>query len=97
MSTTESPRGQCLFHRDLPGGGYVAIEVFASTTTRGRAAYRGEVVVERRASVERRGTHTPPVVAHVTASEPHEVLDALFPVAVSNAQVARRLLEWRAD
>ena len=80
------------FTRELPGGGYVAIEVTATTTPDGAPACHGEVVVERRAVMDRREGHPMPVIAEATADDAAGVLDALFPIATSNALVARGLL-----
>ena len=47
-----------LFHRDLPGGGYVAIDLNAGTA----AERMVRVVVERRGDRGRRVGHRPPVI-----------------------------------
>ena len=44
-----------LFHRDLPGGGYVSIELMAADRI-------VRVIVERRANRSRRQGHRPPVI-----------------------------------
>jgi hypothetical protein len=92
MYSIERSESTRAFTRELPGGGYVAIEVTATTTPDGTPVCRGEVVVERRAVVDRREGHPVPVVAEAMADDTAGVLDALFPIATSNAQVARRLL-----
>jgi hypothetical protein len=93
MERVESTRA---FTRELPGGGYVAIEVTVTTRPDGATACRGELVVERRAEVDRREGHPVPVVAEAMADDAAGVLDALFPIATSNAQVARRLMAQNA-
>src|SRR5215218_2573900 len=94
IERTESTRA---YTRELPGGGYVAIDVTAMMGPDGAPACRGEVVVERRVTVDRREGHPVPVVAAATADDTAAVLDALFPIATSNAQVARGLLQYRRE
>lgn len=80
-----------LFHRDLPGGGYVAIEVTPGGERRVR------VVVERRSDRKRRAGHAPPVIIEEPWTATRGVGD-LYRVACDNAAIARRLLRLkRAD
>ena len=81
-----------LFHRDLPGGGYVAIEatpaIAEDRTVR--------VVVERRADRKRRQGHRPPVIHEEAWSAVG--LEDLYRLACDNVTIARRLLRLeRAD
>lgn len=92
MYSTERIGSTRAFTRELPGGGYVAIEVTTTTKPDGAPACHGEVLVERRAVLDRREGHAMPVIAEATADDAAGVLDALFPIATSNALVARRLL-----
>ena len=99
---TESPAGvagerravERLFHRDLPGGGYVAIEVTPAHTMPER---RVRVVVERRSDRNRRVGHAPPVIIEETWTPARGVAD-LYRVACDNVAIARGLLGLqRAD
>jgi hypothetical protein len=82
-----------VYHRQLPGGGFVAIEVTPSRNILGRTSYRGEVVVERRSAYERRAGHVAPVIAATKGVTIEEVFDVLFPVAQSNVIIATKCLE----
>lgn len=53
-----------LYHRELPGGGYVAIEMVADIPT--DTAEFEQVSVERRGNEARRFGHRPPSVTHRT-------------------------------
>ena len=82
-----------LFHRDLPGGGYVAIEVSPSSS----ADRRVRVVVERRSDRKRRQGHAPPVIIDEQWSQSRGVGD-LYRLACDNVAIARGLLQLeRAD
>jgi hypothetical protein len=92
-----------LYRRDLPGGGYVAIEVTQrddSSDRRGHrgggesAAERARISVERRVTEERRFGHEPPIVAEVPGDDPAQ-LGELFKIAADNAALARALLQWQ--
>ena len=83
-----------LFHRDLPGGGYVAIEVTPAHTMTER---RVRVVVERRSNRQRRKGHAPPVIVEEPWTSARGV-DDLYRVACDNVAIARGLLRLqRAD
>lgn len=87
-------RTERLFHRDLPGGGYVAIELLNAAGTSGR---RVRVVVERRGDRARRAGHTPPVVLEDDWRAERGFGD-LYRVACDNVAIARELLKLkRAD
>jgi hypothetical protein len=89
-----------LYRRDLPGAGYVAIDV---TSTPADSAQRGEAVdqgrirvyVERRASEERRSGHAPPVVAEFAGDHGAPEVGELYRMAADNAALARALIEWQ--
>ena len=87
-------RTERLFHRDLPGGGYVAIELtMVSSSTRRHV----RVIVERRANRARRVGHSPPVIIE-EAWRPDHGFGALYRIACDNVAVARELLKLqRAD
>ncbi len=81
-----------IYFRQLPGGGFVAIEATPIRALLGARRYRGEVVVERRAERDRREGHVPPVVAIVTAPSVASVFHDLFPIAQSNCALATEFL-----
>jgi hypothetical protein len=83
-----------LFHRDLPGGGYVAIEVGSVAESPERTV---RVVVERRSDRSRRAGHHPPVI-HEEAWKAERGVGDLYRVACDNVAIARGLLRLnRAD
>lgn len=87
----------CPFHRELPGGGFVAIEVTPRRSIwRERVVYDGRIVVERRAHDRREG-HEPPVIAKASAACPEAVVDQLLPAAQSNAMIGAALLRKQSD
>jgi hypothetical protein len=81
-----------LFHRDLPGGGYVAIEVSGSPATRRKV----RVVVERRGDRTRRADHRPPCI-HEEDWQPERGFGELYRMACDNVAIARGLLRLRRD
>jgi hypothetical protein len=91
-----------LYRRDLPGGGYVAIEVTQKDDSSDRRGHRGgesaaaraRISVERRMTEERRSGHEPPIVAEVPGDDPAQ-LGELFKIAADNAALARALLQWQ--
>jgi hypothetical protein len=83
-----------LFHRDLPGGGYVAIEVTPAQSMTDRQV---RVVVERRSDRTRRQGHAPPVILEEPWTPARGVGD-LYRLACDNVAIARGLLRLeRAD
>ncbi|MEX2179700.1 MAG: hypothetical protein WD801_13370 [Gemmatimonadaceae bacterium] len=84
-----------LFHRDLPGGGYVAIELAdRGQMIEGRAV---RVIVERRSDRARRAGHPPPVIVE-EGWRPERGLGDLYRIACDNVAIARGLLGLpRAD
>jgi hypothetical protein len=82
-------RTERLFHRDLPGGGYVAIELTMAT---GVAKRRVRVIVERRANRDRRAGHSAPVILE-EEWRPDRGFGDLYRVACDNVAVARELLK----
>ena len=89
------PRSSRPFHRELPGGGFVAIEITPRTSDwQERVVYDGRIVVERRAH-DRRYGHEPPVIANVSAGCAEAVVDQLLPAAQSNSMIGAALLRKR--
>jgi hypothetical protein len=76
-----------VYRRDLPGGGYVAIEV-----ERELPLARTRVSVERRAIADRREGHTPVVIAEADGDERSPSFNELYRIAADNAAIARALI-----
>jgi hypothetical protein len=77
-----------IYRRELPGGGYVAIDVERET----RVA-RTRVSVERRSKDERRDGHQPVVIAEVDGDERSPGFAEAYRIAADNAAIARALLQ----
>ena len=84
-----------LYERELPGGGYVAIEV--------QRRWAGEsdtpvtrLCVERRHARDRRAGHEPPIIAQLDGDEWSQNFTTIFQIARDNAAIARGLLDWQA-
>jgi len=80
-----------VYVRNLPGGGFVAIETSQVRSLMGKTRYRGVVVVERRDKSRREG-HEAPVVATAEGATLASVLQELFPLAQSNVAIANHVL-----
>lgn len=76
-----------VYRRELPGGGYVAIDV-----KREREMPRVRVSVERRARHERREGHRPVVIAEADGDERSACFADLYKMAADNAAIARAIL-----
>jgi len=77
-----------VYRRELPGGGFVAIDV-----QREREVARTRVSVERRAKHERRPGHKPVVIAQADGDEHSPAFAELYRMATDNAAIARAILE----
>jgi hypothetical protein len=80
-----------LYSRELPGGGYVALDVLEQPSHVG-GRFVGRITVERRAEIARREGCAPPVVAELRADCTETLLHRLLPVARSNAAIGAALL-----
>ena len=87
---TERRASERLFHRDLPGGGFVAIELTGTIATDRKV----RVVVERRGDRARRVGHAAPVILEETWS-PDRGIGELYRMACDNVAIARGLLRLR--
>ena len=87
---TDRRASERLFHRDLPGGGFVAIELSGPLATDRRV----RVVVERRSDRARRSGHAPPVI-HEETWAPDRGIGELYRMACDNVAIARGLLRMR--
>jgi hypothetical protein len=85
--------GNARYHRPMPGGGFVEIEVEPMGE---EAPLRGRLIVERRAEVGRRLGHQPPIVADVVHEDSDTLIAELFRLAHDNAALARRLMQWQS-
>ena len=81
-----------LYTRELPGGGYVAIEAVGEEA----AVFRARVSVERRTDPERRMGHLPPVIAEASGESRTTVFNELYRIAADNVAVASGILRWQA-
>jgi hypothetical protein len=81
-----------LYTRDLPGGGYVAIEAREEAG----AQYRARLLAERRSDPARRAGHSPPVIAEAEGGNPSRVFDELYAIAADNVAVAQWIMRWQA-
>jgi hypothetical protein len=77
-----------IYRRELPGGGYVAINV-----EREHELARTRVCVERRAREARRVGHVPIVIAEAEGDDRSPAFADLYRLAADNAAIARVLLE----
>jgi hypothetical protein len=91
-----------LYRRELPGGGFVAIDVrrlpMRSTEVRDasdRGVPRTRVYVERRSEENRRSGHEPPIIAEVMGEASGSEIGELFRMAADNVALARALLAWQ--
>jgi hypothetical protein len=77
-----------VYRRELPGGGYVAIDI-----KREPEFARTRVSVERRSRDDRRHGHRPVVIAEVDGDERSPGFAELYRIAADNAAIARALLQ----
>ena len=81
-----------LYSRDLPGGGFVAIDAVAASP-----GQHARLWVERRADPLRRAGHLPPIIAECAAEDAESALAALQPIASDNLVLALAIRRWQAD
>lgn len=88
-----------LYRRELPGAGYVAIDLTRSADdpdgAQGADNSRIRLYVERRADEERRVGHNPPMVAEFAGDHRAAEVGELYRMAADNAALARALIEWQ--
>ncbi len=83
-----------LYQRDLPGGGYVAIER-ATYVDGDRESSHLRVCVERRECTDRRVGHQPPVIVELELDARAGGFADLYNIAADNVAIARALLDWQ--
>ena len=79
-----------VYRRELPGGGYVAIDV--KRERHEREAPRTRVCIERRRREDRRSRRAPIVIAEADGDETSPGFTDLYRIAADNAAIARALL-----
>jgi hypothetical protein len=83
------------YQRELPGGGFVAIDITTAVTMlRGRCWY-GRIVVERRSEPSRR-TGNAPVIGHAADKTMELVMQQLLPTALCNQSIGAAILRLRS-
>ena len=92
--------GTPIYRRQMPGGGYVEVELDTSLDETARDArggpIRGRVIMERRADPGRRSGHPAPVVAELAGDDRDELMADLFRLAQDNAALARNLMRMHS-
>lgn len=76
-----------VYRRELPGGGFVVIDV-----DRAAKLSRTRVSVERRAMADRRSGHAPVIIAEADGDERSASFAELYRIAADNAAIARALM-----
>lgn len=89
MEEAFSDEGARVYRRELPGGGYVAIDVHHDD----QEVPLTRVSVERCAKHERRPGHKPVVIAQAHGDERSPAFADLYRMATDNAAIARKMLE----
>ena len=79
-----------LYTRDLPGGGFVAIDAHPAD-----AGHNVRLWVERRGDPSRRMGHLPPVIVERAASDVDSALAELRPIASDNLALAQAIRRWQ--
>lgn len=80
-----------LYTRELPGGGYVAIEALRLDG----GTYQAHVAVERRTDPDRRVGHEPPIIAEAMGPSRTVVFNELYRIACDNVAVASAIRRWQ--
>jgi len=81
-----------LYSRDLPGGGYVAIDAYPDSR-----GHHARLWVERRADPARRAGHYPPVIVECDGGDADSAVSQLRPIAADNLALAQAIRRWQAD
>lgn len=92
-----------LYSRDLPGGGFVAIDARASDgpaeaggapAAGGAREHQARLWVERRADPARRAGHAPPVIARAAGYDLEHAVAELRAIAADNVALALAMRRW---
>ena len=89
ISYAPSTRVGRLYWRELPGGGFVALDIVPLSPGDG---FIGMIIVERRAEAARREGSSPPVIAEACGRTTEGLLHRLLPIARSNPAIGSALL-----
>jgi hypothetical protein len=93
-------RAKQLYRRELPGAGYVVIDLTRAhdepEPLPDLESGRIRVRVERRADEERRSGHHMPIVAEFIGDHGAPEVGELYRMAADNAALARALIEWQS-
>jgi hypothetical protein len=89
-----NPDQPTLYERELPGGGFVTIQVADRGPDQQRC--EGRISVERRVERERREGHEPPVIVQLEGDSSRTVFNELYRIAADNVAVARAILAWQS-
>lgn len=89
-------RATSLYRRDLPGGGFVAIDIRGGGSLLGDHVPRTCLYVERRSDPGRRLGHEPPVLAELAEDATAYDMNELYRLAADNVAIARAILVWQA-
>ena len=84
------PSREYIYHRVLPGGGFIAIATEVIQPLFAPSKIRGRVIVERR-SEERRLGHETPIAAVAERDDVDSVVAALMPIAESDETISQTL------
>lgn len=88
---TWKTKTQRAYIRDLPGGGFVAIDVTRVGSLFRRRHYHGTLIVERRAGWRREG-HRAPIIGEASGSTVESVVTQLLPRAEWNPAIGAALM-----
>ena len=79
-----------LYTRDLPGGGFVAIDAHPA-----ESGHRVRLWVERRGDPSRRTGHLPPVIVERAVPDVDAAFAELQPIASDNLALAQAIRRWQ--
>ena len=79
-----------LYVRDLPGGGFVAIDCASRPGN-----HHVRLWVERRADPGRRSGHAPPVIAESAGADLQDTVAPLTRIAADNVALAQAIRRWQ--
>lgn len=89
-----------LYSRDLPGGGFVAIDARPGSAAGAEMAageareHHARLWVERRSDPARRAGHTPPVIARAAGRDLEGAVAELRAIAADNVALALAMRRW---
>jgi len=82
--------------RELPGGGFAAIDVGSHRSMWHRRVFQGSLVIERRSAPRREG-HRPPVIATANGRDVEAVVRQLLPILQNDPAIGSALLRHKRD